>query len=168
MPEAEKRILSASETSKKVELLDVQVFGFDEEKVQKIMTALGSEGRKHYIRFHRHEDFIFPFTYAFFLSITLFLLTKKRFRSSLPVIIAAAIPLLAMVADLTENHFITMICKQFPYTEPGIIQTASLANSAKSFFLTITFGVIILLLLKIAFKQFRRLYKSRFYKAFCR
>lgn len=159
MPEAENRILSASDTPEKVELLDVEVFGFDEEKVHQIMTALGKEGRKQYIRFHRHQDFIFPFTYAFFLSITLFLLAGKRFRSNLPAIITSLIPLLAMMADFIENHYITLICKQYPDTEPGIIQAASLANSAKSLFLLITFGAVILLLIGNAIQRLRRFRK---------
>ena len=162
MPEAENRILSASDTPEKVELLDVEVFGFDEEKVHQIMTALGPEGRKQYIRFHRHDDFIFPFSYAIFLSITLFLLAGKRFRNKIQVIIASAIPLFAMLADFIENHFITLICKQYPDIETGIIQTASLANSAKSLFLIITFGLAILLLIGNAIQRLKRFRKPWF------
>jgi hypothetical protein len=159
MPDGEQRIMSVAKNPEKVELLDVQVFGFDEEQVHQIMTALGTEGRKQYIRFHRLEDFIFPFTYAFFLSITLFLLTRKRFRSAKPVVIASAIPLMAMVADFLENHHIALICKQFPDIEPGIIQTTSLANSAKTLFLVITFAAITLMLLRIVIQRLRRVFK---------
>jgi len=131
MPKGSQRIIDSADDPENAEILDVKRFGFTKAEAFLSLNAMGEEGRKHYVKFHKHEDLAFPIVYGLFLAFTLFLLNRKRIQKRRLMYLIPAVPLLAMMADLVENHHIVLLIRQFPDLDNITVKIAAMANSIK-------------------------------------
>jgi hypothetical protein len=131
VPNASSKVTKHANDPENAEILDVKPFGFTEAEAMNALHAMGEQGRQHYIRFHKREDLLFPFVYGSFLAFSLFLLNRKRIQKHKLIYLIPAVPLLAMMADLVENHNIVLLTTQFPDLESGTVKIAAMANAIK-------------------------------------
>lgn len=131
VPNASSKVTKHADDPEKAILLDVHPFWFTKAEALQALQAMGEQGRQQYIRFHKHEDLAFPFVYGSFLSFSLFLLNRKRIQKRRLMYLIPAVPLLAMMADLVENHHIVLLTTQFPDLNHGTVKIAAMANAIK-------------------------------------
>jgi hypothetical protein len=148
VPQGSKRIVDSADDPENAVLLDVHPFWFTKAEALQALQAMGEQGRQQYIRFHKREDLIFPIVYGSFLALSLFLLNRKRLQKRKLIYLIPAVPLLAMMADLVENHHIVLLTRQFPDLNSVTVKIAAIANAIKwssvslSLLLTAMFAVI--------------------------
>jgi hypothetical protein len=155
VPNASSKVAKHADDPENAEILDVKPFWFTEAEAQQALHAMGEKGRKHYIRFHKREDMIFPLVYGSFLAFTLFLLNRKRFQKSKLMYLIPAVPLLAMMADLTENHHIVALTTQFPDLNSNTVKIAAVANAIKWSSVSLSLLMIATLVIINAIGRFR-------------
>jgi len=147
MPDASAKITENSTDSINADILDVKLFGFNIGEAFQALYAMGESGRRQYQQFHKREDLIFPFTYGLFLLLTLYLLIRNRIEKRLPLLLILAVPFLAMLSDLTENHHIYLLNSQFPDFESSTVIIASWANIVKWAMALLSFVLVVIFLI---------------------
>ncbi|MBE0661709.1 MAG: hypothetical protein IH597_04500 [Bacteroidales bacterium] len=156
VPKASSKVVKHANDPENAELLDVHPFWFTEAEAMRALQAMGEQGRQHYIRFHKREDLLFPFVYGSFLAFSLFLLNRKRFQKHRFIYLIPAVPLLAMMADLVENHHIVLLTGQFPDLNSGTLKIAAIANSIKWSSVSLSLLLIAMFVVIHAVGMFRR------------
>jgi len=149
VPNASSKVTKHADDPENAVLLDVHPFWFTEAEAMDALHAMGEQGRQQYIRFHKREDLIFPIVYGLFLSFSLFLLNRKRLQKSILIYLIPAVPLLAMMADLVENHHIVLLTRQFPDLNFVTVKIAAIANAIKWGSLIVSLAIIALLVVRI-------------------
>lgn len=149
VPNASSKVIDYACDPENAEILDIKQFGFSKAEAYQALEAMGEEGRGHYVSFHRREDLAFPFVYGLYLTLTVFLLLGRRWKPQIRYLILI-IPIIAMLADLTENHHVVMLVGEFPDLGRRTLILASSANAIKWGALILTLLIIgILVVLKI-------------------
>jgi hypothetical protein len=131
VPKGSKTIIDSADDPEKAILLDVHPFWFTKAEALQALQAIGEQGRQQYIRFHKQQDLAFPFVYGSFLAFSLFLLNRKRLQKRKIIYLIPAVPLLAMMADLIENHHIVLLTTQYPDLDHSTLKIAAIANAIK-------------------------------------
>lgn len=110
---------------------DLQIFGASQGEAQKTMECFGEEGRRIYQGIASHEDVAYPIAYGLFYAFTLFSLSSFCVRKKGITIVVTLIPLIIVISDLIENHYIIEMIKQFPVLRADTVASMSLFNSIK-------------------------------------
>lgn len=151
VPDASYKITNHANNPENAILLDIKQFGFSMAEAFQTLDAMGEEGRRRYLRFHKREDMYFPLVYGLFLALTIYLLLRSRIKKNNIKYLILALPVLAMLADLTENYNIMMLINEFPGLSSRTLTIASIANSVKWSAVIASLGAItILVILSIA------------------
>ena len=131
VPNASSKVTKHADDPENAILLDIKQFGFSMAEAFQALDAMGEEGRRQYIGFHRREDMVFPSVYGLFLTLTIYLLLRNRIKKNKLKYLILAVPILAMLGDLTENHHVMMLINEFPGLSSRTVTIASIANSVK-------------------------------------
>lgn len=131
MSNASKSLTEASQDPSCVKPLDLYIGGFGLEDVNQQMACMGENGRAVYMGIETKQDLIYPIAYSLFLSFTLFLLTGYLFERAWPRRLLPIIPLVALVSDIVENHYLVSILQKYPDFDIVNVEIASLANQIK-------------------------------------
>jgi hypothetical protein len=151
VPNASSKVTKHANDPENAEILDVKPFGFTKAEAFQALDAMGEEGRRQYIGFHRREDMAFPLVYGLFFTLTIYLLLRNRIKKNNIKYLILVVPILAMMGDLTENHHVMMLINEFPGLSSRTVTIASIANSVKWGALIVSLGaIIILVILNIA------------------
>ena len=110
---------------------DLQIFCVTQIEAQKTMECFGDEGRKIYRGIASHEDVGYPIAYGLFYAFTLFSLSSFCVGKKGITVVVTLIPLLTVISDLIENHYIIEMIKQFPVLRAETVSSMSLFNSIK-------------------------------------
>jgi hypothetical protein len=144
MPGVMERINAVATDPTCAAILDLHLFGISEAQATDALTCMGEEGRAVYSIAETHEDIIYPFSYGFALSFSLFCLSgflgfgKWRW-------LLAALPLICICFDFVENHHIHLLIQQYPTFDADTLRMASLGNTLKwSFAMPSIFGTLVL------------------------
>ena len=78
----------------------------------------------------RH-DRIYPFAYGILILFTLFALASFCTKKKWIVVVVSSLPLVIIVADFFENHFIVKLISEFPAISTDTIASFSFFNGAK-------------------------------------
>lgn len=132
-------------------LFDMSPSGYSYSQALSLLGALGKTGRAAYLFPQLALDFIYPGLFAACYSLMLVWLFSRRFPLASPVFHLALLPLLAGLADYTENVLIIRMITGFPDISPGLVSAASAATVLKSILTSICLTAVLcgsLLLLK--------------------
>lgn len=157
MPDSLEKIRGASPNGESVTLPDKTPRGFTSDELYYFLDKIGETGRQEYLRFHLTIDLMFPFLYGLFLALTIRILSTHVTRRKLTGWLLPIVPVLALVADLAENHHLHILTQQFPDFSPLLVMRASFFNILKWNLVYISVLLIIALVAMYFVNKKRRL-----------
>ncbi len=134
---------------------DMRPMGYGLEEARSFLSALTAEGRQFYLTTQHRLDTLYPPLLA--VSLTLGLWITWPARSILAKALLSIIPLLAMVADLAENVFVSDLLMMPPEaidSEP--VMLASAATAFKSALTTIAMTMLLITTALWGWRKWRR------------
>lgn len=156
VPDSLAKIRGASHDGDTIILPDKTPGGFTGESLYQLLDQMGEQGRQEYLRFHLTIDLMFPFLYGLFLALTIRILATLVIKRKLPGWLLPGLPLLAMLTDLAENHFLHTLTLQFPDLNPLLVMKASFFNILKWNLVYASALLIVVLLAVFLLKRFYR------------
>lgn len=139
-----------------MKLLDMMPSGYDADYVSTLMIALGEQGRHAYLLYQIPFDMIYPgfFAVTWCLIFAWFLRKANRLHSSLFYI--SYIPVSAAIFDYLENFGIIAIISKWPESPVLLSDASNIFSVLKSFLTTIYFVSLIVLLIVVMVRYFRK------------
>jgi hypothetical protein len=111
--------------------LDLIITGIDYNQSYSSLECMGSPGRNVYKEIAIWQDSIYPVVYGLLFFFTLLFLSSYCVRSKGIILSSCLLPVLIVIADFLENHFIVTLIDEFPNLNTGTIRMLSVFNSAK-------------------------------------
>jgi len=141
-----------SDHSNGMKILDLMPVGYSPEYVQKLFETLGESGREIYLWQQIPLDLIYPALFAISFSLLIGIIFKNsRLANKTDKFIL--IPIFGALFDYLENIGIIIMLKIFPDFYVWLSNMTSMFTVLKSFFVTITFVLIIFGVIKKYKKQ---------------
>ena len=135
-------------------ILDFE-FGFTYEEANRILTALGEEGRTFYLTRILPLDFPFPFS-LMLACVGIIALLIKHIASEKPYRYLIFIPVLLMLFDWIENIGIIILLNNYPSLPTWAVSLASISGILKHIFTYSSIVAIGVLLSIFLYSKFRR------------
>ncbi len=135
-----------------MKILDLLPGGYNFEYVITLFNNLGEEGRHSYLFYQIPVDMVFPLLFAITNSLLIAFFLKKLKRLKTPFIYLCFLPLISGVADYSENIGIIIMLNQFPDITMFAVKITSLFSVIKYSTITISFLVIIVLVILLGIK----------------
>lgn len=134
-------------------LFDMMPMGYDPEYALLLLDKLGEAGRRVYLYNQIPVDLLYPLLFG----LTYCLLTAW-FLNKLNILKAEAfylclLPLLAGLFDYLENFSIIKMLISYPYLTDTVLQTGAFFTVFKSLFSTISFTVLIVLMITYMYRK---------------
>lgn len=134
-----------------MKLFDMMPMGYDPEYALLLLDKLGEEGRHVYLYNQIPVDMIYPLLFGItYCLLIAWILNKLNTLKKEPFYLCL-LPLLAGLFDLLENFSVINMLLTYPYLTDVAIQTARLFTVFKSLFSTISFTVMIVLMVKYGY-----------------
>lgn len=135
------------EISGGIPMFDMMPSGYDSEFADRLLTALGVEGRQYYLWRQIPLDLIYPalFGTSFFLLAAWLAGKLHAFQRVLGL--AALVAGAAGVSDYIENIFIVLMLRNLPDLSDTLVSAANIATIFKSGLTMIYFVILLLVLL---------------------
>ncbi|MBL4870167.1 MAG: hypothetical protein JKX72_04360 [Robiginitomaculum sp.] len=138
----------------KITPLDL-LFSYSPERAYALLSSYG-ELREHYAFMSLTADTAYPIIYTVLFMVLLMVLAKSLWPDRPNRHRLALVPLFAFVFDLIENHNIRTLLHGYPEKLDGVVKTASTFTSLKWISVGTTFALIILLVLLLLVKRFKK------------
>lgn len=144
--------------SREVQVLDLEL-NYTPQQVQVLFETLGEEGRAAYRSVEQTEDFFYPLSYGFLLSLGTVYFFQKSFPKIPQMALLGIFPLIAMGFDYAENFLIIKMLSSYPQISDQTVFLASSATTLKWGFVILSLLLIFTALLIHLFKRyvFRRI-----------
>lgn len=131
MSDASERIEAAATDARCAKPLDLNIMGITSRTAYQSLECMGIQGRSIYRQVEMRHDRVYPFAYGILLLFTLFALASFCTKNKLIVLVVSSLPLVIIVADFFENHFIVKLISGFPQVSADTIASLSFFNGAK-------------------------------------
>lgn len=142
--------------SEGIPLLDMMPAGYTFDDVTKLLEALGTEGRDAYLTRQIPVDMIYPGLFAITYSLVFRYLMKKAGNTRSGWNVISYLPFIAGACDYIENIFFITIITGYPDVAKQTVKMASAFSVTKSSTTTLYFICLLLLLIFVGVKAFRR------------
>jgi hypothetical protein len=113
-------------------LFDMSPGGYTHAYAEKLLDAIGPEGRAAYLKQQLPIDFVYPGLFAVTYTLMLVWLFSKSFDLRSKVFLLALIPAAAGLFDYLENIGIIFMIKSFPDLNPYLVSISSTFSILKS------------------------------------
>lgn len=118
-------------SGKKVEVIDLQVTGYDLAKATNILKDYSGEARVFAAKFGLIADSFYPLVYTWLYLITFAWILKASRPNSTILRFTFVFPLLTMVVDFIENYHIGQLMYSFPEITEQSVAASSLFTQIK-------------------------------------
>ncbi len=135
-------------------ILDVR-FSYSVEEVRKLFETLRWEGMVRYLLSVSIADMIYPMFYGLFLLLSILALVKKYFHDKSRLFYLGWLPLLLVVADISENVAILLMMQGYPDLSFDLVKWGSFFMSLKWTLVGINLTVLAALPLLVRFPALR-------------
>ncbi|MFD0796289.1 hypothetical protein ACFQZJ_02365 [Maribacter chungangensis] len=153
-------IPNVMEHTEGMKLLDMMPMGYDSEYVNTLFSTLGQTGRNTYLYLQIPIDMVYPLLFGISFSLLLAYFLNKLKKLKTPFLYLCLLPILAATADYAENIGIITLLNHYPEISKNTIMITNSFCLLKSSFTTLSFVVLIFILLTLGIKSFRKLKSS--------
>ncbi|CAM4225888.1 hypothetical protein [Zobellia nedashkovskayae] len=137
-------------------LLDMMPTGYDPNYVKALFNALGPQGRDAYIYRQLPVDMVYPALFGISYCLVLAYFFKKLNKLNSKLFFLCLLPLFAGLADYLENIGIINLLANYPNLTSDMVRTASVFSLAKSGITTLYFIILLVALIFLGIKSWRR------------
>ncbi|MGB3636485.1 MAG: hypothetical protein WBA39_02685 [Rivularia sp. (in: cyanobacteria)] len=152
-------IPNVMEHTEGMKLLDMMPLGYDAEYVNTLFTTLGQTGRNIYLYRQIPMDMIYPLLFGISFSLLLAYFLNKLNKLKTPFLYLCLLPMLAAMADYAENIGIITLLNDYPEISKNTVTMTNSFSLLKSSCTTLSFVVLIFVLLTLGIKSFRKIVK---------
>lgn len=139
--------------SAEMKLFDMMPMGYDSAYALLLLDKLGEEGRHAYLYNQLPVDMIYPFLFGItYCILTAWFLNKLNILKE-EVSYLCILPVLGGLFDYLENFSIINMLLTYPFLTDTAIQTGTFFTVFKSLFSTISFTVLIVLMISYGYKR---------------
>ena len=121
---------------------DMRPMGYSLDEATAFLTALTDEGRTFYLSTQHWLDTFYPPLLALTLAIGLRIMSPVQ--SPAIKLLLVVIPILAMLADLFENTWVSFLLNSPGYIDAGAVEYANVGTLIKSILTTLTMSLLLL------------------------
>lgn len=143
-----------------MKLLDMMPTGYDHEYVNKLMYALGEQGRAAYLFNQIPVDMIYPFLFGVSNCLLMAYILNKLNRLEGYAFYCCLLPLCSGIFDYAENTGIITMLNIYPDNGSGLTQVTNVFSILKSSCTTVYFVALIVWLVLLAVNKLRGLKRS--------
>ena len=143
--------------SNNMKLLDMMPFGYDAVYVNLLFDQLGTIGRKTYLTTQIPIDMVYPLLFAITYSLLLIYFFNKIVRSHTILKYLSILPIVAGLSDYLENIGIITLLNNYPNHSISMVSTTNIFSIIKSSTTSISFLVILILLLIMGVNSLKKL-----------
>lgn len=144
-------------SGKEVQVVDLQITGYDLAKANSILQEYSPEARIFAAKFGLIADSFYPLVYTWLYLIAFAWILKSSNKNSRLLQLLFVLPLITMLVDFVENHFIGQLMYSFPNITAEQVSIASLLTQTKWFFCGLqTIALIGLLLQLVVYRRQNR------------
>jgi hypothetical protein len=137
-----------------MKILDMMPTGYSHEYVNTLMETLGEKGRATYLFNQIPLDLFYPFFFGISMCLSVACILNKLKRLNGNLFYLTLFPLVAGIFDYSENLSEIMIISSYPNNSEILSQLASVLTITKSSFYTVSFSILIILLIFWGIKSF--------------
>ncbi len=142
-----------------MKLLDMMPLGYDAEYVNTLFSTLGQTGRNTYLYRQIPMDMIYPLLFGISFSLLLAYFFNKLNKLKMPFLYLCLLPMLAAMGDYAENIGILTLLNDYPEISKNTVTMTNSFSLLKSSCTTLSFVVLIFVLLTLGIKSFRKTVK---------
>lgn len=142
------------EAAPEMKLFDMSPGGYTIEYAEKLIDAIGADGRRVYLSLQLPIDFIYPGLFAVAYTLLLTWLFKKGFAQESPIFYLALVPAVAGFFDYLENVGIILMLRSFPDLTATTVIFSSICSVIKSLFTVAFFILLLISLAAVARRKF--------------
>lgn len=142
-----------------MKLLDMMPLGYDTEYVNTLFSTLGHTGRNTYLYHQIPMDMIYPLLFGISFSLLLAYFLNKLNKLKTPFLYLCLLPMLAAMGDYAENIGIITLLNDYPEISKNTVTMTNSFSILKSSCTTLSFVVLIFVLLTLGIKSFRKTVK---------
>ena len=139
-----------------MKIFDMLPMGYQPEYAGLLLEKLGVAGRNVYLYYQIPIDLLYPFLFGITYCLLLAYLLNQIQHLKAVYFYLCILPLLAGLFDYLENFCIINLLVSYPQVSEGSIQISSFFTVIKSLLSTISFTVIIAVLIILVFKKIVR------------
>ena len=144
------------EFSEGMKLLDMMPTGYDMAYVNELFNTLGEQGRRTYLTHQIPADMIYPLLFGLTYCLMMAYFLKKINRFKFPFYYLCLLPVVAGIADYSENFGIILMLKSYPDLTQPTVKTTNLFSLIKSVSTSVFFVALIGVLILFGYKAMNR------------
>ena len=130
-------------------------FIYQPEDLFRMADSYGEEGRREYVNSRLTFDLIFPIAYTYFNVTTLGFVLNQGMLGGRKMKILLLLPIMAMIFDLLENTFSSLVMLTHPERILWISQSGVYATMMKWIFVGLAFGLALISLVLTVLRAIR-------------
>ena len=138
-----------------MKLLDMMPMGYNAEYINNLLDTLGEKGRDVYLYNQIPVDMIYPFLFGISYCLLLAYFLKKINKLNSPFFYLCLLPLIAGLADYSENFGIISMLTSYPDLSPIQTTATNIFTLFKSIASTIYFIALIITLIILGLKTIK-------------
>lgn len=139
-----------------MKLLDMLPTGYNRDYVIELFRTLGENGREIYLTNQLPVDMIYPLLFGITYSFLLAYFLKKLNKLKSPFTYLCLLPIIAGIADYSENIGIITMLYSYPDLSEVAVKTTNSFSLIKSISTSVFFIVLIIILIMLGFKTINR------------
>ncbi|WP_198931806.1 hypothetical protein [Labilibacter marinus] len=143
-----------------IKLLDMMPLGYDINYILSLMESLGEDGRINYLVVQLRIDMIYPLLFAVSYSLMMMYLLKQIGKDKSFLFYLCTLPILAGLADYSENFGIITIIKSYPDITTMAAQMTNVFSIVKSMSTSLFFVSLIVVLTVWAIQSIKNKLKA--------
>lgn len=135
-----------------MKLLDMMPTGYDFNYVNKLFSSLGDIGRETYLTSQIPVDMIYPLLFGISYCLVMAYFLKKINKLKTPFIYLCLLPIIAGIADYSENIGIITMLNSYPDFKETTVNITSMFSVIKSISTSIFFVALLVVLILLGIK----------------
>lgn len=136
-----------------MKLFDLMPMGYSVEYAGSLLENLGTEGRNAYLYNQLPVDFIYPFLFGVTYCLLIAYLLNRLNSLKAEYFYLSLLPVLAGMLDYMENLGIVNLLVSYPNFSDASVHIAAFFTVMKSLFSTVSFSVLIVIVILLLFKK---------------
>ncbi|MFL1011537.1 hypothetical protein [Flavisericum labens] len=141
--------------SNNLKLLDMMPLGYTSEYIETLLETLGENGRQVYLKTQLPVDMIYPLLFGVSYSLLIGYFLKKLDKLNSVFFILCFLPVIAGIADYSENFGIITMLINYPDLSPTTIKVTNIFSVVKSMSTTVFFVTLIIILIFFGIKTIK-------------
>lgn len=139
-----------------LKILDMMPGGYDTTYINTLFVALGENGRKTYLYHQIPVDMVYPFLFGISYCLLMGYFLEKLGKIKSSYFLLCLLPLIAGTADYLENFGIIVLLNTYPEQTMASMGLTSAFSLFKSITTTLSFLVLLGILLLLGYKTFKK------------